>query len=79
MRLDCPLTGAKIKYKEWRIQQAVVAHASNSLGGRGRWISVSSRLAYSTEGYLRYPGLHRDTLPGVCVWGGGGGGNVHTE
>ncbi|CAO2580538.1 hypothetical protein LEMLEM_LOCUS1497 [Lemmus lemmus] len=37
---------------------------SQNLGGRGRWISVSSRLAWLIE---RVPGqapkLHRETLP----------------
>lgn len=34
-----------------------------TVGGRGRWISLSLRPSWSTEQVLGQPELHRETLP----------------
>jgi hypothetical protein len=40
----------------------MVVYSINHSGGRGRWISVSLRSAWSTKQVPGQPGLHRETL-----------------
>ena len=49
-----------VVYKKEQMSLAMVA--SQHLGGRGKWVSVSSRPTWSTERLLGQPRLHKETL-----------------
>jgi hypothetical protein len=54
-----------INFLKRKCSQAVVGYAFKfqHMGGRSRWISVSSRPAWFIKQVPRQPGLHRETLP----------------